>query len=364
MKKKLLIFSVLFIIGLSSLAASFGYQFDLVSLDPLYKEYFADRKRPDTSINYLFYSEGFPDKVLQDVEDGTAVKVWDFNKDENENKMFELKVGETIGLARNTFTFNSWLSPVALDLSIQGEIQTFYTAGVNESYGFDGIYFFGGNLRIADVFSMRVGYHHYCSHYGDEVYKKTNNVTVESQEISFGYKYIRMNDFVLGLSIEPTSWLRVYGEYLVPPQNFIVYHPDMFTPNWIYSTKHSNDNRGYPNSYNDRIVATGIELTFPLFKDKGNTTIGYDLHLYEEGKVIYDHENGGAVTFDEDAPWEMEHNIRIAQDLSKTISVEVTYHNGRSPFNNFFFQHTEYISVSFRFNPDDTVTVVNTKTKE
>ena len=367
MKKKILVSLILLFIVLTGLFADFGYQFDLISLEPLHKEYFADRTRPDMSFHFLSYFEGAPDKILQDSYASGAeqeVKVWNFKDDLTYNNlMFEIKVGETFGLFRNTFTFDSWLSPIAFDFSIQGELQSFYKGGFNDSYGYDGIYFYGGTIRVADVISLRVGYHHYCSHYGDAVFKNVTDVTptVAGEEVASGnwtkYKFIRMNDYVIGLSLEPTSWLRVYGEYNFPPQDIITLRPIMFSPNWLKRRRNQLVDSDYSESYKARIISAGIELAFPIFKTLGNTTIGYDLHLYEEGKIIYDHENGGPVTFDEDAPWEMEHNVKIAQNLSKTFSVELTYHNGRSPFNNFFFQHTEYVSFSFRVNPDNTVTL-------
>ena len=366
MKKKVLIGLVMFLIVITELFADFGYQFDMISLHPLHKEYFADRVRPDISLNYLNYFEGSPDKILQDsyVSSGEQeVKVWKFSGDfSSKDSMIEIKLGETIGIARNTFTFNHWLSPLSIDFSIQAELQSFYTGDFNDSYGYDGIYFYGVSFRVADFVSMRVGNHHYCTHYGDAIYKKASGI-IPTVENWMGYKYIRMNDYVVGLSIEPNSWLRVYVEYNFPPKDISTLRPNMFAPNWLKRLKGQSVDPGYPDSYNARIISTGIEVAYPVFKTLGNTTIGYDLHLYEEGKIQYDHENGGSVSFDKNALWEMEHNIKISQNLSKTVSIELTYHNGRSPYNNFFFQHTEYFSISFRFNPDDTVTIFNYKVK-
>jgi hypothetical protein len=338
-------------------------------LDPLYKDYFADRARPAFSIDYLTFYEGFPDRVLQDkiINGEHDIKVWTFNRDiKPVNKMVQVSFGETLSLGRNTFTFDNCLSPISFDISMQGLLQSFYQGGFDDNIGFDGIYFVGGTLRIADFISSRIGIHHYCSHYGDSILKSVYKYdsanpdfddNLDFDQFNVGYKYIRMNAYVIGLSIEPSSILRLYAELNFPPKSINVLRPNMFAPNW----KMENVNSDYPNWYNDRIVNVGVEFTYPIFKNLGNTTLGYDLHMYEEGKIVYDHINGGAVEFDEDAPWELEHNVRIAQDLNQTLSFEVTYHNGRSPFNNFYFQHTSYFSLGLRYNPDNTNTIVSNK---
>ena len=365
MKKRLLVCLIIGFVGLSSTFATVNYKFDWLSLDPLHKEYFADRARPDLSVNLLFNLEGAPDRVLQDYYNSSTqeykVRVFDFSDNHSfSDLMMEYKLGETVSIARNTFTFDSWLSPISFDLSAQALLQSFYTEGFDNGIGYDGIYFYGTTLRIADKVSMRIGHHHYCSHYGDQIYKALNNLAQkavpESEEakalesFNFGYKYIRMNGYVIGLSIEPTPSFRLYGELNFIPKDVSTIRPEMFAPGWF---KDRNDN--YASWYNARIVNVGFEYSYPIFKNLGKTTIGYDLHLYEEGKIVYDHVNGGVATFDEDAPWELEHDIKIAQQFNDTTSLEVGYHNGRSPINSLFFQHTSIISVGLRYNPNTTL---------
>jgi hypothetical protein len=356
LKKRLFVCLLLGLVGLSSTFASVNYKFDWLSLDPLHKEYFADRTRPDLSVNLLFHLEGAPDRVLQDHYDSTTeqhiVEVFDFSNDSYfDGLMMQYKLGETVSIARSTFTFDSWLSPIAFDLSGQALLQSFYTEGFDDGVGYDGIYFFGTTLRIADVLSMRIGKHHYCSHYGDQIFKAIDKMGATAlDEFNFGYKYIRMNSYVIGLSIEPTTSFRVYGELNFIPKDIITVRPTMFAPGWF-----RDSTANYPEWYNARIVNVGVEYSYPIFRNLGKTTIGYDLHLYEEGKIDYDHVTGGVATFDEDAPWELEHNVKIAQQFNDTTSLEVAYHNGRSPFNNFFFQHTSIISVGLRYNPNTTL---------
>lgn len=377
MRKRLLLVLAIFIACTGTAFAEFNYQFDIVSFDPLHKEYFADRAKSELSISYLNYFEGFPDRVLQDgyiseVGEVNTIKVWKFNKTVTpEDKMIYLKIGETASLARSTFTFDHWLSPFAFDFSMQGTLQEFFKGGFDDNFGYDGIFFIGGTFRIADKVSMRIGRHHYCSHYGDATLKQIQDLDPPSANPPFSdfwltYKYVRMDSMAFGLSIDATPNLRVYGELNYPPRWIKSVRPDMFAPNWI-TRNGITVNPGYPDSYNARIINVGFELDYPIFKKLGSTTFGYDLHMYEEGKIIYNHETGDKVIddngvaknyyFDKYAPWEFEHNIKLAQEISNEVSVEVTYHNGRSPFNNYYFQHTSYISIGARFNPKSTVTL-------
>ncbi len=350
LRKKLLISIIFCAFGLSSIYSAFEYDFEKISLNPIYKEYFADRTRADMSITTQFFLEGTPDRVLQETTDNNgvhSVNVFEFGDDFTETgAQTVIKVGETVSFARSTFTFDSFLSPIAFDFSFQGVIQSFYTNSFNYGIGYDGIYFFGGTFRIADVLSMRIGQHHYCSHYGDAIYKLVDKKYGTLDDFNLTYKYIRMNPYVIGLSLEPTSNFRIYGELNFPGRNIVVLRPFMFGPTWYERAQ--ND---YGDDYNARIVNVGFEISANIFKNLGKTTVGYDLHMYEEGKIYYDHVNGGSIEFRDDEPWEMEHDVRIAQDIGNSLSLEISYHNGRSPFNNFYFLHTELLGIGLRFNP-------------
>ena len=372
---------------LTTLSAAFDYKFDAFSFDPIYKEYFADRARPDFSLSQISYFDGYPDRVVQDTHVDVTEENWQNNKYvkvflfdgliQPENKFVALKIGDTMALARSTFIFDHWLSPISFDISMQALLQNFYRGSFDDNVSYDGIYFLGGTFRVGPVFSMRVGLHHYCSHYGDATLKRIRANFDEDfgqnfYDFGFTYKYVRMNGFVVGLSLDLTPNFRIYGEYNIPPQDINSLRPDMFAPNWI--TRNGEViNSDYPDSYKARIISLGFEYSFNLFKNLGKTTIGYDLHMYEEGKIQYtiekddedfeyydessDYYFASNYYFDPDAPWELEHNFKIAQELDKNISLEVAYHNGRSVMNSFFFQKTSTLTVGLRYNPDYTVNV-------
>lgn len=268
-------------------------------------------------------------------------------------------VGETLNLFRNTFTFDNWLSPISFDFSVQFLLKFVFDVGITDLFGEDGVYFFGGTMRIADMLSLKIGLHHYSSHYGDAVF---NNLR-PGDTIDANYKYIRMNSFVFALSVEPLTGVRLYGEYsTLAPGITSTYKPYMFSPYW-YDTYCAT---GYPDTYNARIVNFGFELSYPIFKKLGNTTIAYDCHLYEEGKIEY-RDGAGELqdpTFNEDASWEVEHGFVLAQELNDLMTLEIGYFQGRHQLNNFYFQRSSYMRFGMRINFDGAVTLYDSTNKK
>lgn len=345
---------------ISTLFASVNYKFELLSFDPIHKDYFADKSCPELSINYSSFLKGFPTRVMQsDIKNNeNVIEVYEFTGNiDPPGSLINVKLGETLSLGRSTFEFDSILSPISFDCTMQGLAHNFYTGAFDGIMSYDSIYFLGWSLRIADKVSMRVGLNHHCSHYGDMMLKLVQKPYGDNPPYSdfyVTYKYLRMNDKCIGVSIEPNSHIRVYGELLYPPKDIDFLRPKMFAPNWKRP-----DTNDYPDSYQDRIVYFGIELSYPIFKKLGNTKIGYNIRFYEQGKVQYDVENGSPVWFDDTAPWEREHDIKIAQELNETISIEANYHYGRSIINNFYFDQTKILSIGARCNPKSNIVLFN-----
>ena len=280
----------------SSLFAGFGYQLDILSFNPLYKEYQADKYRTGMSFDYAYVVDGFPDYVYQDWrqpnqvgDDDSSPKIFDLNRKLAQQPYIGiLNIGETLSLLRHTFSFDSWLSPISIDFSTQGMISFIMDGQVADNIGFDGVYFFGTTMRVADIFSVRAGFHHYCSHYGDAILKSIDNHAVpgglsDLDKFWITYKYVRMNGVAIGLSIEPVPWLRVYGEYNFLPNDIKSWRPVIFRPNWTNLEPHNN----YPSEYKARIINFGFELEYPIFKQLGNTIFAYDCRRDEEGKIMY-----------------------------------------------------------------------------
>lgn len=352
--KKTLTILLIALSSLMSLWADFDYRLDLFSFNPLYEVPMADRSKPELSLNLIYYAQGFPDRILQDNLHGNGgyddYHIETFPLTEpfaGAPFMVRINLGETISVLRHTFTFDHWLSPIAFDFSWQGLLTWLMEGEFADTIGYDGIYFYGLTMSVADVVSFRAGLHHYCAHYGDAVWKRINMSQMPDFWVT--YKYERMDTVDIALSVQPVDWLRLYVDYNFPVKGITTnLRPWIFAPAWL--EQDNKPNNPYPDSYNARIISFGIELSWPIFESLGRTTLAYDCHMYEDGKIDYsDPEN---IFFDEDAPWEFEHTLVLAQEFNPWISLEIAYHNGRAPLNNLFFQHVQYISVGVRYNPD------------
>ena len=350
MKKVMLVLLLAFVCSLSLFA---GYRFDLFAMDPLHDIYLADRNRSSLGFSMDYMFEGFPTSVMQDQKTAIPKEVM-LRKSYDTPMHSIISVGETLSLFRNTFTFDNWVSPISFDFSIQFLLNFVHDVGITDLFGTDGVYFFGGTMRLADMFSLKIGLHHYSSHYGDAVFKNLNS----GDTIDPNYKYIRMNSFVVALSVEPVEGVRLYGEYsTLAPGVTATYKPYMFSPFW-YDTY---CNTGYPDTYNARIINFGAELSYPIFKNLGKTTLAYDCHMYEEGKIKYRDASGAlqAPVYDKDAPWEIEHGVILAQQVNDLMALEIGYFQGRHQLNNFYFQRASYLRFGMRIDFDGSVTLYN-----
>lgn len=344
------------------LIAGNGYQLDLISLDPLHKEYMAYRDNATASFNYAYMLSGLPDHIYQDSKDydNVNVDVFEFpNGLPGDEFVGFYKVGEAVGLLRNTISFDSPISPIAADFSFQPILNFLYEGGMADMIGYDGVYFFGFNFSIGDFFSARVGKHHYCTHYGDAVLKSIDHSRIEDFYLT--YKYVRMNGNVIGISLEPFEGFRLYGEYNWLPEDISSWRPIIFRPSWIQNSKTT-----YPEEYKARIVNFGVELSYPIFKKLGKTTLAYDCHMYEEGKIVYKNPDGSYITdknlihYDPNASWQIEHGIVLNQEILDNISVEIGYHKGRAILNSMYYlEDSEWISFALKFNPDGKITLLS-----
>ena len=162
-----------------SIWAGFDYRLELVSMKPLHKEYLADPDSASMQFNYMDIYRGFPDHVFQD---GRSWDDWvwdptrfDFAPDSRiltkGTWAGQVKLGENLSLLRNTFTFDHWLSPISFDFTFSGIIDFLFEGAMADLLAYDGAYFYGMTMSIADRFSMRFGFHHICTHYGDGIIK-------------------------------------------------------------------------------------------------------------------------------------------------------------------------------------------------
>lgn len=350
MKKKLLL---LFVVVISSSVSIFAdYRLDLFSMDPLYEPYIADRNRSSLSFNVAYLFDGIPTYLMQEGRSRKTPTKIDFKKAYDSPMYSSIHIGETLSILRHTFTSDNRLTPISFDFSIQFLLKFVMDAGLTDLYGNDGVYFFGGTMRMSNILSMRVGLHHYSSHYGSALLYNLNGL------IDTNYKYIRMNSFIVALCVEPIDGIRLYGEYsTLAPGITSTYKPFMFSPYW-YTEYRETD---HPKEYNARIINFGVELSYPLFEHLGKTTLAYDCHMYEEGKIHYKDDAGELQDFEyrEDSMWEVEHGLVLAQQCSDLLSIEIGYYNGRHILNNFYYQRSSYVTVGMRITFNGELTLFN-----
>lgn len=229
---------------------------------------------------------------------------------------------------------------------------------VADTIGYDGVFFYGMTASVADMVSMRFGFNHHCSHYGDGTYKILG-IGNEVPQIDEWFKYLRMDSMMFGLSIDPVEYVRLYADINFNLKSTSVL-PSIFSPIWTVTGGGSAE--GMPASYGARIVNFGIELQYPIFKDLGETRLSYNCRAYEEGKIVYKEEDLAAAGkehafYDPDRPWEFEHTINLSQDINDLVSFDVTWHYGRFILNSYYATRSSYVSLGARLNFDSTVTL-------
>lgn len=359
MRKTILVL-LLFFIVLSSASAALDYRLDLLSFDGLYKEYLADRDRASLDFQYANVYSGYPEYFYQNR-----------NKFEwtNPNPLKLVPfigiyhIGESLSVMRNTFSFDSFISPISFDFTFSGAIIGAMEGEIADNIGYDGVFFYGANARIADMVSFRVGYSHHCSHYGDGSFRMMSPAGNSiPDDFDQWFKYYRSESVIVGLSVEPFDFLRVYGEINFNQKSTYVM-PYQFSPTW--AAHGGSAAQGTPDSYGAKILNFGLELKYPFFKDLGNTKLSYHVRALEEGKIVYKTEELAAngkteAYYDANRPWEFEHTINIAQELNEMVSLDITWHMGRFILNSYFATRSSYVSIGARLSFDGTVKLIDT----
>lgn len=349
----------LFVLIVSSLLfASFDYKLELLSLVPTFEEEHADRSRAAMDIQYACVYDGYPVEFYQNQNKFTLKeeKAWRF-------KPFfgVLHLGETVSVLRNTFSFDSVISPISFGIEMEGSMTNVMEGRISDTIGYDGVYSYCFVVGAADVVALRFGGCHYCSHYGDGTYKYMEpgeSVTLGFQE---WFKYLRMDSLIAGISIRPIEVFRLYGNVIFDTDTTLI-KPEIFRPGWSESGSSVED---VPSSYKHMIISCGFDLEYPVFKNLGNTRLSYQMKAYEEGKIVYKEEDLTAARrvkpfYDPDRPWEFEHTINLSQEINDLVSFDVTWHVGRFISNMYYSTRSRYIAIGARLDFDGSVTLVDT----
>lgn len=380
--------------ALVSSAYASDFTFKAVSTQPLYESNKADQWNFGTRAQYINlleedylyqvlvctrYEEGREayyhnyDKIGETKEDFVMEEANFRDKSEAVKKLYRVKTGFSFGALRL-----SYKDVFSIEACVQGALNLVFDAqGGTDCLGFDGIYFYGVNASFLDgLVSMRIGRHHYSGHYGDEIEESfllrrdelgrvyADRFLLNSSDggyISRFIQYVRQDSLVIGLSTQPTSWLRLYVEadILTPKMHRV--RPWLLVPEetmqddgdhtleqgigyseGVYGTIDDSRKAPYSSSYKAMSFNLGVEVTIPV-KSLGSAIFAFDVKLNQEGQTAY---QIGA--YSEDNPWDVDYNALVGFNIAQSnLTVEFIYHNGRVPLMNFFWKHCSYWSLGF-----------------
>jgi hypothetical protein len=356
MRKKQLHLAVVLAVLLSG-APCFadGFSFAWYAEDSLFPTSVASPYSAASTLNIISLIEGQPRTVRYAGQDsGTYADIpfLEGDKYADETLYAQLKTGVDIGLMRIDLG-----SAVESEIGFQGALNSVFQGfGGASNLGFDGIFFFGWNVRLFRTVSVRAGYRHYSGHYGDETLMEIYG-DEDSTVSGFPIQYTRDNDLLVGISVQPVSGIRLYLDASLPLENSWM-DPAIHIPSWVLKPtsgesllEDTAEDEGitapdFPDSYKAWIVEGGIDLRYPV-KSVGSLLLALDVAAHQDGQTL--HQVGG---YEEDNPWEFEYTVAAGFEFNRqvgpgTVRLLATYHDGRFPLLNYFYQRTKYVSVGF-----------------
>ncbi len=354
--KKTILISVLFISTIFSLSATENSftSFHWFNSKSLYHQSPTDLFNPTSTLEIMMLQSGQPRTVRVSPEDDSAmyedIPIFDGDKYIDENLYARLKTGVDVGLFRLGLFHNE----AQMELAFSGSLNTIFQGfGGADNIGFDGIFFFGPQIKFFDRVTIKFGLQHYSGHYGDETianYYETNDDVLRKT-----INYTRDNNLVFGLEAEIVKNLYIHAE-ATRPRLATWMGPSVHIPTWVIKPSNSlplnpiNANEEnvdamvYPDSYKAWTIQTGLNYDLMVTKEIGIGLSG-DIKLHQDGMTL--HQING---YSEDNPWELEltigGGITLKDQNSSHISrINFIYHDGRLPLLNYFYQRTSYISI-------------------
>lgn len=395
--KRILCFILIVCIGLSSIFASDSWTFNLSPADdPLYKEPYADP--------YSFVTKIEMQKLLDPKNDAAnyiraVVRVFDgttqldtqyidlpFNKDyylhpENSSIYTHLRTGNSASFFRLRYNGSDKIPSIDFEANVSGAINSIFLG--NDSMGFDGTWFGGCNLRIADMYTLRFGMHHFSGHYGDEIleqFYECNKIDFNNSgeigadfegknpnytyRLNYTVEYVRDNYWITGLSVDLPYGFRTYGEFEFPKKKVWI-RPFADVP----AQAQSDGANGGPlmdsvsrregftseqlakekelkvgSSYGAYRAHVGLEYSHN-FDNVGTFYIGTDLQMHQDGQTKHMPDS-----YSPKNPWELEFTACAGIALGKrfldnNVCVEVCYHNGRTMTTDFYYARCKTVSI-------------------
>lgn len=358
------------------------FSFEIFNHNPVYKENKAYPFANDISFQFFMVpkkAQYIPNTILvtqpaADKISGGYREIEFEPLDLSHNIFWQLKAGANVGFLRF-----SYKDIVAIEGYLHGSLNTVHGAyGAIDALGHDGQYGAGVAMKLFDQLAFRVGFHHFSGHWADEVvspfygnydwrvyyYKQpTKGWGADFFDLT---EYTRNNSTLLGLSYEPVKCFKVMAELEIPnkkawirpaahvPSDTIspaggalderLYTQEGFFYDYATASAKKND---YPASFQAYRVGLGAEFTCPI-ENLGYAFVAGDVQLHQDGKI-----NLETLEYEEDRPWDVEYTISAGimfeneEDLPE-LGIVFTYHDGRFPLLNYFFQESKYFGASVR----------------
>ena len=351
--------SLITLILLVSLLPIFGSSYDFFhhrlsftwfTQESLYPESTISPFSATSTLNMISLTEGQPRSIrYTDPDSGTYedIPFLEGDKYADETMYLQLKTGINIGFFRLSLP-----SYIETEMAFQGALNTVFQGfGGADTVGFDGAFFFGFNTRWFDRINIRAGFQHYSGHYGDETLLKIGDQSGSPVE------YVRDNNLLIGISVNPASFVRLYVEASSPMENTWM-KPSIHIPLWvikrtngqplhIVESEHDGvSTTDFADAYRAWILNGGVELSAPI-PTIGAAFLALDVLAHQDGQTL--HMPGG---YDSENPWEFEYTIGAGIEFSDVIGqanarILVTYHDGRFPLLNFHYLRSRYFGLGF-----------------
>jgi hypothetical protein len=350
--------SLLLLAAVPASGAGNWFRFSLAAPDALYPEYIEDPYAFTTCFRYFKLTDptlGRPTTVL--ATDGEKYVQIPFTDDPGEFSSHSLYLQFKGCLNLHLARIELW-DAVKLEAGVAGGLNTVFEGfSGTDTLGFDGIWRFSETIKFFDVLAVRFGTHHFSGHWGDE---KLEDLPEPGDADYIYYRklleYLRNDCWVLGASLTPWPWMRLYAEgeapqaacYLRPgvhvPAGLIApYGGDDLATHILSQEGLAGKVSAYDGSYKAYRVQFGGEFRFPI-EDSGSLFAAADVQFHQDGQTL--HQVGG---YDPDNPWESEYTAGFGFEYAKgtggrKVRVEWTYHSGRFPLLNYFYQRSDYLS--------------------
>lgn len=294
------------------------------------------------------------------------------------NTYLDMRLGVAVALARIRFDSEKFPS-IDAELTLGGALNTlFMLYSSSASLGFDGTWMVGASVRVGDVVTLRGGMHHFSGHYGDEIldnfYSRNGVDFNDSRKINANFdgkedgkeyyihnlvEYVRDNSWIIGASVDLPFGLRFYGELEWPFKNvwlrpfsstpaghntqdgislieYVGGASEGFTEEQIQKEIELKTGTGY----NALRAHIGTEFSFDICKDVA-AFISMDVQFHQDGQTKH-----MPNAYSPNNPWEWEFSVSGGVELgeflnSRSIRIELGYHNGRVSTTNWFYQRCE-----------------------